>query len=107
MRVVRHVSGKRLEVYMNSRAFLGGIAFAAGTVVLVCSAQAADLPRRPAPAPVAPVAYAPQVDNWSGLYVGGYIGAGFADSSLTVPFTLAHDRFNKRCFISGGYVGAN
>jgi outer membrane immunogenic protein len=92
---------------MNSRAFLGGIAFAAGTVVWVCSAQAADLPRRPAPAPVAPVAYAPPVYNWSGFYVGGNIGAGFADSSWTDPFTGAHDTFNKSGFLGGGQVGAN
>ena len=92
---------------MNSRAFLGGIAFAAGTVVCICSAQAADLPRRPVPAPVAPVAYAPPVYNWSGFYVGGNIGAGFADSSWTDPFTGAHDTFNKSGFIGGGQVGAN
>ncbi len=92
---------------MNSRAFLGGIAFAAGTVVCVCSAQAADLPRRPAPAPVAPVAYAPPVYNWSGFYVGGNIGAGFANSSWTDPFTGAHDTFNKSGFLGGGQVGAN
>ena len=96
---------------MNSRTFAGGFAFAAGTMIVtcvcICSAQAADLPRRPAPAPVAPVAYAPPVYNWSGFYVGGNIGAGFADSSWTDPFTGAHDTFNKSGFIGGGQVGAN
>jgi outer membrane immunogenic protein len=92
---------------MNSRAFLGGIAVAAGTVGCICSAQAADLPRRPVPAPVAPVAYAPPVYNWSGFYVGGNVGAGFADSSWTDPFTGAHDTFNKSGFLGGGQVGAN
>jgi outer membrane immunogenic protein len=92
---------------MNSRALVGGIAFAAGTMVCICSVQAADLPRRPAPAPVAPVAYAPPVYNWSGFYVGGNLGAGFADSSWTDPFTGAHDTFNKTGFIGGGQVGAN
>ena len=92
---------------MNSRAFIGGIAFAASTIVCICSAQAADLPRARAPAPVAPVAYVPPVYNWSGFYVGGNIGAGFADSSWTDPFTGAHDTFNKGGFIGGGQVGAN
>jgi outer membrane immunogenic protein len=92
---------------MNSRAFIGGTAFAAGTIVCICSAQAADLPRARAPAPVAPVAYVPPVYNWSGFYVGGNLGAGFADSSWTDPFTGAHDTFNKGGFIGGGQVGAN
>jgi outer membrane immunogenic protein len=59
------------------------------------------------PAPVAPVAYAPPVYNWSGFYVGGNLGAGFADSSWTDPFTGAHDTFNKSGFLGGGQVGAN
>ncbi len=92
---------------MNSRTFVGSIAFAAGTVVWICSAQAADLPRARAPAPVAPVAYVPPVYNWSGFYVGGNLGAGFADSSWTDPFSGAHDTFNKTGFIGGGQVGAN
>jgi len=96
---------------MNSRAFIGGTAFAAGTVIVtcvcICSAQAADLPRPRAPAPVAPVAYVPPVYNWSGFYVGGNLGAGFADSSWTDPFTGAHDTFNKTGFIGGGQVGVN
>jgi hypothetical protein len=45
---------------MNSRAFVGGIAFATGSVFSVFSAQAADLPPARAPA-VAPVVYAPPV----------------------------------------------
>jgi outer membrane immunogenic protein len=96
---------------MNSRAFIGGTAFTAGTMIVtcvcICSAQAADLPRARAPAPVAPVAYVPPVYNWSGFYVGGNLGAGFADSSWTDPFTGAHDTFNKGGFIGGGQVGAN
>jgi hypothetical protein len=74
---------------MNSRAFVGGVAFAAGIVVFTCgstsvgigSAQAADLPPARVPTAVAPVVYAPPVYNWSGFYVGGNLGAGFASSS--------------------------
>jgi outer membrane immunogenic protein len=97
----------RLEVCMNSRAFVGGIAFAAGSLLSIFSAQAADLPPARRPAAVAPVPYAPPVYNWSGFYVGGNLGAGFADSSWTDPFTGAHNTFNKTGFIGGGQVGAN
>jgi len=92
---------------MVLRAYLGGFALAAGTVVCVCSARAADLPIRPVPAPVAPVAYAPPVYNWSGFYIGGNIGGGFADSSWTDPFGGANNTFRKDGFIGGGQIGAN
>src|SRR5215470_2379475 len=109
------LSGKRLEVCMNSRAFVGGVALAAGSIVSICistrlcigSAQAADLPPARRPAAVAPVAYAPPVYNWSGIYVGGNLGAGFADSSWSDPFTGAHNTFSKSGFIGGGQIGAN
>ncbi len=92
---------------MKSRAFVGGIALAAGTVISGFSAQAADLPPARAPAAVPPVAYAPPVYNWSGIYVGGNLGAGFADSSWSDPFTGAHNKFDKSGFIGGGQVGVN
>jgi outer membrane immunogenic protein len=92
---------------MNSRVFVGGISLAAGTVICVFAARAADLPLARAPAAVAPVAYAPPVYNWSGFYVGGNLGAGFADSSWSDPFTGAHNTFSKSGFIGGGQVGAN
>jgi outer membrane immunogenic protein len=109
------LSGKRLEVCMNSRAFVGGVAIAAGSIVSICistrlcigSAQAADLPPARRPAAVAPVAYAPPVYNWSGIYVGGNLGAGFAHSSWSDPFTGADNTFNKTGFIGGGQIGAN
>jgi outer membrane immunogenic protein len=92
---------------MISRAFVGGFALAAGTFVCVCSAQAADLPIRAAPAPVAPVAYAPPFFNWSGFYVGGNIGGGFANSSWSDPFGGSNNTFSDDGFIGGGQVGAN
>ena len=95
---------------MNSRAFVGGVALAAGTIVSACvctlvgigSAQAADLPPARVPAAVAPVIYAPPVYNWSGIYVGGNLGAGFASSSWSDPFTGANNTFSKDGFIGGG-----
>jgi outer membrane immunogenic protein len=92
---------------MNSRALVGGFALAAGTVACVFSAQAADLPVRPAPAPMAPVVYAPQAYNWSGFYIGGNIGGGFADSSWSDPFSGGYNRFDKGGFIGGGQIGVN
>jgi outer membrane immunogenic protein len=96
---------------MNSRAFVGGVVLAAGSIISACvcigSAQAADLPRPRAPAPVAPVAYAPPGYNWTGIYVGGNLGAGFAHSSWSDPFTGANDTFDKTGFIGGGQIGAN
>ena len=92
---------------MTLRAFVGGFALVAGSAVCVCAAQAADLPMRPAPAPVAPVAYAPPVYNWSGFYIGGHIGGGFEDSTWTDPFTGANDSFNNSGFLGGVQAGAN
>ena len=92
---------------MNSRAFVGGIAIAAGSVLSIFSAHAADLPPVRRPAAVAPVAYAPPVYNWTGIYVGGNLGAGFAHSSWSDPFTGANNTFDKTGFIGGGQIGAN
>jgi outer membrane immunogenic protein len=92
---------------MKFRAFVGGFTVAAGTVACVCAVQAADLPMRPAPAPVAPVVYAPPVYNWSGFYVGGHIGGGLEDSSWSDPLTGTSDTFNKGGFLGGAQIGAN
>jgi outer membrane immunogenic protein len=92
---------------MKLRVFVGGFTLAAGTVACVCTVQAADLPMRPAPAPVAPVAYAPPVYNWSGFYVGGHIGGGFENSSWTDPFTGSNDTFNNSGFLGGAQIGVN
>jgi outer membrane immunogenic protein len=92
---------------MNSRAFVGGVTLAAGTAVCIGSALPADLPRPAAPPPVAPVVYAPPVYNWSGFYIGGNVGAGFAHSSWSDPFIGTHDTFDKTGFIGGGQVGVN
>jgi outer membrane immunogenic protein len=92
---------------MNSRAFLGGFALAVSSVAFVYSAQAADLPPARMPAAVAPVAYAPPVYNWTGFYIGGNIGGGFANSSWSDPFGGGNNTFNKNGFIGGGQIGYN
>jgi len=92
---------------MKFRALAGGLTLIAGTVACVYSAKAADLPMRPAQAPVAPVAYAPPVYNWSGFYVGGHVGGGFEDSSWSDPFTSGSDTFNHGGFLGGAQIGAN
>ncbi len=91
---------------MMMRAFVGGLVLAAGSVACVYSAAAADLPRRMPPA-AAPVSYAPPVYNWSGFYVGGHLGGGFADSSWSDPFAPGNDTFRKGGFLGGGQIGAN
>ena len=94
---------------MTLRAYAAGIALAASTAFSVCSAAAADLPVRPAPAPMAPVAYAPAaIYNWTGLYIGGQLGAGFGNSSWTDPLTGAKNNFNSGAgFLGGAQVGGN
>jgi outer membrane immunogenic protein len=66
---------------MMLRAFVGGLVLAAGAGLSIGAATAADLPVRVSPPTVPPVAYVQPVYNWSGFYVGGHIGGGFADSS--------------------------
>ena len=92
---------------MMLRAFVGGLALAAGAGLSIGAATAADLPVRVAPPTVPPVAYVQPVYNWSGFYVGGHIGGGFADSSWSDPFTGANKTVNKLGFLGGGQVGAN
>jgi outer membrane immunogenic protein len=92
---------------MNSRALVGGFVLAVGSVAFVCSAEAADLPPARMPPAVAPVAYAPPVYNWTGFYIGGNIGGGFADSRWSDPFGGSHNTFSDDGFIGGGQVGYN
>jgi outer membrane immunogenic protein len=56
------------------------IAAAAGTFIGLGAASAADLPARYAKAPIAPpvVTY-----NWTGCYIGGNVGGGWARTSQT------------------------
>jgi outer membrane immunogenic protein len=91
---------------MSLRAFVGCVALAAGTALSACSAMAADLPV--APAPVVPVAYAPAaIYNWTGVYIGGHAGGGFANSSWSDPFGGGSNAFSGSGFLGGAQVGAN
>jgi outer membrane immunogenic protein len=95
---------------MKLRAFAGGAALAAGSLICAYSASAADLPApMPTKAPVAPVAYAPAaIYNWTGFYIGGNLGAGFSGSSWSDPFTGANNTFRSGVgFLGGGQIGAN
>jgi len=58
------------------------------TAGLSQAALAADLPQRPAPAPLPVIAPAP---TWTGCYVGGNIGGAFGNASLSLagPRALA------------------
>lgn len=92
---------------MSSRAFLGGLVFAAGSALGICSAAAADLPARPAPPPAAPVVYGAPNYSWTGLYVGGHFGGAYSGSSWSDPVTGGNNTFNSMGFLGGGQVGAN
>lgn len=93
---------------MKLRKLAGGLAAIAGAALCVSSAVAADLPPSSAPAPVAPVAYAPAaIYSWTGFYLGGELGGAFARSSWDDPFSGGHNRFNSAGFLGGGQVGAN
>ncbi len=93
---------------MTSRTLVGGFALAIGTAVCICSAHAADLPMAPRPAPMAPAAYEPPAYNWSGFYLGGHVGGGFANSSWNDPITgLTNDTFKSSGFLGGAQAGFN
>jgi outer membrane immunogenic protein len=86
------------------------VVFALATTGLLCGqALAADLPM-PAPPPRAPAAYVPIAPpfSWSGIYVGGNLGAawnrGTVSDALGTGFSLPT---NNAVFTGGGQIGAN
>jgi outer membrane immunogenic protein len=67
-------------------------------------ASAADLPISTAPPPV----YVPQFFTWTGFYIGGNIGAAFAQIDWTdTLFGLDWGRTSDPRFMGGGQVGFN
>jgi outer membrane immunogenic protein len=91
---------------MIVRRIVGGLALAAGASLTLSAASAADLPPPPMSAPVAPVAYAPAVYNWSGFYIGAHAGGGFANSNWSDP-AGGTNTVKSSGFLGGGQVGAN
>jgi outer membrane immunogenic protein len=82
---------------------------------LTTIASAADLPARTyTNAPVVPLAF-----NWSGFYIGGFVGGAFSDGNATAtdPATAAGARYNggnlvnsyglNSSFLGGGTIGYN
>jgi outer membrane immunogenic protein len=83
----------------------GVIACAAGGQAL-----AADLPPPVAPPPRAPATYVPAVPyyNWSGIYIGGNVGAGWnstGSASDTLGSTFSNNTNTQ--FLGGGQIGVN
>jgi outer membrane immunogenic protein len=71
------------------------------------AANAADLPVAPAPAYKAPAIVAPMF-SWTGFYLGGNLGAGWQNGTLTDSFGLFNFNANNNAtFVGGGQVGAN
>jgi outer membrane immunogenic protein len=74
------------------------------------SALAADLGPPPAPPPQAPAVYAPlpiPIYNWSGLYIGGNLGAAWSGGSFSDPLGNTLNPPNSAQFVGGGQVGVN
>jgi outer membrane immunogenic protein len=73
------------------------------------AALAADLPPPVAPPPRAPAVYVPvaQVYNWTGIYIGGNLGAGFNGGSYSDTFGSAIGTSSNTTFLGGGQIGAN
>jgi len=94
---------------MKLHVLSGGAVLAAVTASSIVAAQAADLrPAPPMPAKAPPIAYAPRVFDWSGIYVGGHVGGGFSQSSWSDPITgIGNGTFNNFGFLGGAQVGAN
>jgi outer membrane immunogenic protein len=75
-----------------------------GSVFLIGSAQAADLPVRPVAPQPQYVAPAP-VWSWTGFYVGGNVGGAWGNIEATDVITGATVSPNKSGFAGGGQIG--
>src|SRR4249919_1593818 len=86
------------------RNFLAATAAVSAVLTMSIGANAADLPPRPAPAPV----YAPPPYSWAGFYVGGNIGGAWTHTTITDNITGASlDTGGLSGFIGGGQLGYN
>ena len=89
-----------------NKALIAGVALIAFSTGV---ASAADLSVKAPPAPVyAPPVYAPPIFTWTGFYIGGNIGAAWAQSEWTDSlFGLDWGRTSDGRFIGGGQIGFN
>ena len=77
----------------------------AGATMFGGAALAADISRpvyKAPPAGALPVAY-----DWTGFYVGGHVGYGWADKSWSDPFSFGTVSHNADGFLGGGQAGFN
>jgi outer membrane immunogenic protein len=102
--LVLTVSGKNMKKHL----FL--LAFAASALLPAATALAADLDPPPPPPPVEELR--PASYDWTGAYVGGWVGAACIDGTLhdntqaaVVGGTLPFDFLNAGCGFKGGVVG--
>jgi outer membrane immunogenic protein len=75
---------------------------AAGLMAATSLARAADLPLK---APVMPVV----TSNWTGFYIGGFVGGSWADGNFCPPIGQTNgascNDFKVNGVVGGGYVG--
>ena len=95
------IGGARMP-HRLSPALIGGIA----AVAFAQIASAADLPRK-APAYVPPPL--PPAFTWTGCYIGGHLGGGWGDKTVSVPSILPGVSVTGDVdgFLGGGQVGCN
>jgi len=77
---------------------------ALGTLAIINSAIAADLPVK-APPPSPPIA----LWSWTGFYIGGHVGGGAGNARFSDPFgaSIFGDNVSTPFFLAGGQVGYN
>jgi outer membrane immunogenic protein len=87
------------------RRFSLALAAVATIAIGATAASAADLGQRPvykAPAPMVVAAY-----NWSGFYVGGHLGYGWANTDVHNVITGGSGSTDLSGFLLGGQIGFN
>lgn len=84
------------------RKLLVGIASAAIALGVANSARAADMAVKAPPPPVAVPIF-----TWTGFYLGGNLGAAWAQRSVTDIFGNTFTRTSDGRFIGGGQIGYN
>src|SRR6476660_191213 len=83
---------------------------AAGLFVLAAGAQSLGADLYPAPPHHPPATYAPAAApyyNWTGFYIGGNLGAGWSQGSLSDTAGNTFTPSSSPSFLAGGQVGAN